>query len=178
MSNIETELVKNYKPWEKYPEESNKANSAFNVYLSLGHGRSLSKTRQELGKSSGYLRVLETWSSKYNWVYRALEYDHHILKQTLSKRQEALDVGYARLLVDLDKAIDVVSEVISLPNSSKLTKEDRSNLTHKLRAAEMILDRVGLVKHKDPIEIDPKKSSSDYIKNIYAKIAEVTKQDS
>src|SRR5688572_30471065 len=65
------------RPWDKRPDETDKAYKAFTDYIDLGPDRSLDKVRQKLGKSSGYTRQLEKWSSAYEWGTRSSAYDAH-----------------------------------------------------------------------------------------------------
>src|SRR5688572_22023905 len=61
--------------WDKRPDETDKAYKAFTDYIDLGPDRSHEKVRQRVGKSSGYIRQLEKWSSLYEWGLRATAYD-------------------------------------------------------------------------------------------------------
>lgn len=61
--------------WDRQDDESPKAHAAFVQYRDLGVERSIDKTRIRLGKTAGYARHLETWSSQYRWVERAAAWD-------------------------------------------------------------------------------------------------------
>lgn len=65
--------------------ETSKAYAAFMRYCGLGPGRSLAKLAEILNKPSGYTRQLALWSSDFNWVERAKEYD---VQQLDKKAQE------------------------------------------------------------------------------------------
>lgn len=60
------------KMWERQRGESIKAFEAFALYRDMGPKRSIRAVGQELGKSN---TLVERWSSKWNWVERAREYD-------------------------------------------------------------------------------------------------------
>lgn len=65
-------------PWEKLNSETPRAFAAFKTYRDLpGHDRSLAKAVLQLyGEvKPGKLRQFQTWSSRYAWVDRALEWD-------------------------------------------------------------------------------------------------------
>jgi len=63
-------------PWDRRPDETDKAYHAFATYLDLGPDRSLEKTRLKLAKESpGYVRTLKKWSAEREWVTRAGAYD-------------------------------------------------------------------------------------------------------
>ena len=70
-------------------EESSKALTAYTEYEALGPGRSLAKLCEALGKSSGYTRQLETWSSQFHWQTRTKAYDAvQIAKEAEEKRRK------------------------------------------------------------------------------------------
>ena len=71
--------------WRRREGETAKAYAAFCLYRDLGSGRSLEKARQALGKSSGYIRQLETWSSRSAWQERCRTYDAFL--ELLSRRE-------------------------------------------------------------------------------------------
>ncbi len=56
-------------------QETPKAAAAFYEYCLLGYDRSLAKLAQKLGKTTAYIRHLETWSSHYHWQERVKEYN-------------------------------------------------------------------------------------------------------
>lgn len=62
---------------------------AFQLYLEMGVGRSHIKLQEILGERSVALRTIGEWSSKYNWVDRADQYDRsrhdEIMKIALKK---------------------------------------------------------------------------------------------
>ncbi len=62
-------------PFDRQPDETTKAYSAFRLYRDMGAGRTLDKTRMTLGRPPGYMRQLETWSSRYGWVERTRAWD-------------------------------------------------------------------------------------------------------
>jgi IS30 family transposase len=73
------------KPWERQRGESQKSYEAFSIYRDMGATRSIQKVAQKLTKSDALLR---RWSSKWNWVERAKEYDAEIDRQYLLEQEE------------------------------------------------------------------------------------------
>lgn len=69
------------KPWMRIPKETPKAFEAFCIYRDLGPGRSIRAAREELGKESGYERLMEEWSSKYAWSSRAAAFDDMVAER-------------------------------------------------------------------------------------------------
>jgi hypothetical protein len=61
--------------YEKLDTESQLAYDAFCVYRDMGVTRSAQKVLNALNKSSGYLRQINEWSAKNDWVQRCLVYD-------------------------------------------------------------------------------------------------------
>lgn len=80
--------------WDIQEGESTRAYAAFEFYRDMGVQRSLEKTRQKLGKNSaGYLRLLQSWSSEYNWVVRTVAWDAYqreIVDQMRVQQRQAL----------------------------------------------------------------------------------------
>lgn len=63
--------------FERLPGESAKAFAAFMVYLKLGPERSNTKTSRKHRKA---IALINTWSSKWQWVERAAAFDEHFAK--------------------------------------------------------------------------------------------------
>lgn len=70
--------------------ETNKAAAAFDEYCELGPGRSLAKLAKKLDKNVGQL---ERWSSQFQWVLRAREYD----REQAAERRHAQEEAVARM---------------------------------------------------------------------------------
>ena len=69
-------------PWERQEKESGKAFKAFTLYRDmLPRARSFDKVREELGKKPSYRRVLERWSSLYQWVARVTSRDDQLAQE-------------------------------------------------------------------------------------------------
>jgi hypothetical protein len=64
--------------YDRLPDETGKAYNAFVAYRNQGVNRTQEKTLEILGKSAGYVRVLQEWSSAYRWVQRAAAWDDHV----------------------------------------------------------------------------------------------------
>ena len=75
---------------ERQEKETQKAWEAFKVYRDLGHERTHLKVAELVGKTPGYCRTLERWSSKNDWVARAQAYDDYMemLKQGAIEEHE------------------------------------------------------------------------------------------
>lgn len=154
--------------WEKRHDETDLAYSFFSSYLQLGPNRSLVKVVEENNKKKSYKTQLGIWSSKYAWVERAAEYDQYLIKKQLDNKEEAIEFAKGEMIGLLEESVEAVRQVLALPNYSE-SKEATSNAMAKLKAAETVFDRLGLVKHKEPY----KKRTPDrntYIQNIYKKI--------
>lgn len=73
--------------WERLPSESAQAYEAAKLYFEMGAQRSLDAVRQKVGKSS---RLMARWSSRYNWVTRAQDYDQYQHKAQQDAEKKAL----------------------------------------------------------------------------------------
>lgn len=58
--------------WDRLIRESTVAHAAFMAYVAAGEQRSIRKLATELGRG---VRQLAEWSSKYDWVRRAADWD-------------------------------------------------------------------------------------------------------
>lgn len=74
------------KPWERQKGESEKAFEAFRIYRDLGDDRSIPKVSQQCTKSES---LLKRWSSKFNWIDRARDYDNELEKEAKAKAVKA-----------------------------------------------------------------------------------------
>lgn len=72
--------------WERQSNESTKAFEAFDLYCKLGEERSIRKVAQKLNKST---QLLGRWSSQWNWVSRARDYDNEKKRQELQAEKKA-----------------------------------------------------------------------------------------
>lgn len=68
-------------PWARRPGESSKARDAFRVYLEMGPARSLRRVVVKMERKPSYLRRLEIWSSRYDWVERVAAFDEQALAE-------------------------------------------------------------------------------------------------
>jgi len=97
-------------PWSRLKGEPIAAYRAFVVYLELGPGRSIAKAHKARG-GSGPGRVLERYSSKYNWVARAEAYDADNLQDRIAGRKLALELAKQKIH---DETQDMISELRDL----------------------------------------------------------------
>lgn len=65
-------------PYERLPDESEKAYEAFSIYRDLGVNRSLELVSKKLTKN---VQLIKRWSADYNWVERVRLYDEQIDQQ-------------------------------------------------------------------------------------------------
>lgn len=115
---------------ERLPEESNRAFAARIEYVTMGPDRSLDKTRQRLGKSAGYTRQLQEWSTRYGWASTAAGWDNQQAAVALriasekyradleKHRSEASEAGHA-LYVVAGQLIRSINEILGRPKKIK-----------------------------------------------------------
>ena len=84
-------MAKQPDPWERQEGESTKAYEAFCIYRDLGINRSIAKVVKTLGKSKA---LLEGWSSKYDWVERAAQWDSE--QDRVARQQQLEDIKKMR----------------------------------------------------------------------------------
>lgn len=73
------EKTTNSRPWAKMPGETTKSREAFMVYLEMGPARSLRRVAEKMKRPTGYRRLLEQWSSRFDWVDRTCAFDEQAL---------------------------------------------------------------------------------------------------
>lgn len=135
--------------WEQLPEETSTAYYRFSIYLELGADRSIREVGEKLGKSKGYEKQLEKWSSKYHWVKRASAYDRHCIRKSLNNRQEIIDTVMSKMLAASEEVTDGLLEIAK--GEKKFSPSEADTLTQRLKAIESILDRIGVPKQKEII---------------------------
>ncbi|MCM1167696.1 MAG: hypothetical protein NC401_17050 [Ruminococcus sp.] len=72
--------------WERQPGESAQAFEAFDLYCKMGEERSIRAVGQRLDKSR---TQIGKWSSRWNWVSRARDYDNEIKRQEIQAEKKA-----------------------------------------------------------------------------------------
>jgi len=109
--------------WDRLPNESAKAYSAFCAYRDYGPNRSLENIRQIMDKPPSR-NWLGKWSSKYNWVERVKAYDDYMERLKRAENEKAiLDMvdRHARLAVAFQQRI---AQRLAEINPSELTPAD------------------------------------------------------
>lgn len=153
--------------WNKYPDESSLAYKFFVTYLELGPSRSMLKVCQMYTKPESYVSQLKRWSSKYNWITRASDYDESIGISILENRRKKIEHAQAKLLHNLDSAVDELLEIALMPNAISLDNGEKSLISEKIKAIKIILDKAGLTDLKPEEVQKPSTHTKDYIKSIY-----------
>ena len=82
-------------PWDQQEDETDKAYSAFCVYLLLGPRRSISAAwRSRTGREEGSYKLapgyFREWSTRHKWVVRASAHDKHAAHQAIEAREDTL----------------------------------------------------------------------------------------
>lgn len=83
-------------PYERQPDETKKAFESFIIYRDMGMDRSIRKVAQKLNKS---YQLLARWSTQYDWVDRANEYDAEMDRLKLlqeEKERKAMGKRHAK----------------------------------------------------------------------------------
>lgn len=103
--------------WERLPNETDKAYSAFMTYISLPlHGpskeerRSVRSTAIKLGYKS--INILNVWSGKYNWVERARAYDMHVGNKALEVKETSLEQFQQAIVTNTTAQLTVLNNMI------------------------------------------------------------------
>ena len=137
------------KAWDRLPNESSAAYTAFKIYLEFGGERSLTKVEQKLNKKRGQLG---NWSSKYNWVERAAAYDSSIVEADRKRKAERWSDAIEKLWKVANLFADRVLEKMMTLDTSKMSTratidmglavKDMLNTIAELEASKGEADRV------------------------------------
>lgn len=84
-------------PRTKKGEESIEAARAKLLYIEMGDKRSLEKLCALLKRPEGYTRVLERWSSKYEWVKAARNHDLDLIQEEAKQHRAAITEAIDKL---------------------------------------------------------------------------------
>ena len=120
------------KIWERQPGETEKAYSAFKIFLEM-EDRSISKVAKYLSVS---VQNVRKWSSKYNWFERAASYDSSVVESTRQLKIAAIKESLRRKVGIADKleqkALKALEE-ISINRISGRTIVEMLTLANQLR---------------------------------------------
>lgn len=97
--------------WKKQKGETEPSYEAFREYLHLGRDRSLAKLCTYLDRPGGYVRHLERWSARFDWVKRAEAYDEHQRAEELRRRAELVDNARRKAFDMVDDAMTQLAEL-------------------------------------------------------------------
>lgn len=98
-------------PWEKQEAESAKAYSAFITYRNMpAHERSLKRAVKLLfGRDiSSKLRMFQTWSAKYRWVFRSQAWDievDRLVREKKIKEVEEMNTRHIKIAQAMQQKI-------------------------------------------------------------------------
>jgi len=106
--------------WLRQPGESEKAFAAFQTYLDLGFGRTVTEVGQKLGKSRSQI---SGWSGRYNWKNRAVAYDNWLVSSKAHKTKKEVEARYERF--------GRMSDQLAAFGVTLLKTSDPSKLSHK-----------------------------------------------
>lgn len=92
-------------PWERRPDEGDKAWIAFVAYRDAGPGRTIKAATAATGRPSASHRQLELWSSKFDWVARVRSYESHLDRKTVQPAVEKARAEMAERHVKFGRAL-------------------------------------------------------------------------
>lgn len=163
-----SETDKFIKPWERQKGESSQAFEAFSSYRDLGAERSTSKVQQKLGKN---LRLIQRWSSQWNWVERTRAYDNdldRVSKKLTEKAIKSMSDRHIKLAMQVQaKAIAALGELETENMSAKDIKEFIKMATELERICRITL--VKLLESSEDKDTHDNSSLTDMIIEAYEK---------
>jgi hypothetical protein len=82
--------------WTKQDDETQRAYEVFCVYRDMGPSRRLIDAHDAVyGEGAGNIRLLQRWSSQYDWVERAEAYDQYLEAQRRKEYEREMTTGLA-----------------------------------------------------------------------------------
>ena len=135
-------------PWERQPNESERAFEAFTVYRDMGAERSYAKSGKKLGKSK---TIIERWGRVYRWAERIEAWTDEqdrltreaLIKGITAMRKNHTDVAYEMLqkaraalqslpleemtMTDVARAVDVASKLERLSRGEPTERTESRN---------------------------------------------------
>jgi hypothetical protein len=119
---------------DKQSGETSKAIQACNDYFRMGPGRSLadlSRNYAELDQNQPPTRslgTLKSWSAKYKWEGRCIEYDARIEAEKTARAEEIMNSGLALVHNRTEELI----KLYDLLNGELLEKDPKTGVLHNL----------------------------------------------
>lgn len=163
------------KLWHRQADESAKAFHAFMLYRDmLPKSRSIERVREILGKSAGYSRHLQNWSSRYQWVTRATAHDDYLAEvrseaqanaiREMSERQAKIGMALQQIGLTflqthgLEEGRDAIRAVSEGAKIERVARGEPSEIVElqaaKLKSVEDYTDEEleWTIEHGKPIE--------------------------
>lgn len=78
-------MAEELEPWERQPNETDKAWEAFLIFRDMGPSRTVVGVQRKLGKADG---TIQRWSTGHNWRERVKPYDRHVDKMAVAAYTE------------------------------------------------------------------------------------------
>lgn len=143
-------VVENANPWDRLPDEGDKAWHAFQLYRDLGPDRSIEATNTRRAGGKNNHTVLYKWSAEHHWRARVLAYDRHrdrariaadieadrIARIDMAKRHTKAAEGLFRFsTVELLRHLEEIGANVSNPDKRKRPTVENKNLAKLLETA-------------------------------------------
>jgi hypothetical protein len=183
--------------FEREPGETPKAWDAFKIYRDLGKGRTHKKVAELMGKTPGYCRTLEIWSSKNDWIDRAQAWDdyHEMMRNEGAAeyvRAQGSDLAtreaqvQEKILGLKEKIIPKLEAMTQFPIERRTVEQDgrtvhihpaRWSFHTLIRALEVMDDTPDKIAFTDPTGQKEYGQTPDDIRRMFAELVEKTDGD-
>ena len=115
-----------FESWERLPNESNFAFSAFCAFRDCGAERNIRKAVEsveadEAVRSKRY-KVWRNWAARFRWRERAADYDRYIEKLKQTEMRKTIEAQGEKHREVTGKMLDVVSKKLDTMNPADLTQ--------------------------------------------------------
>lgn len=146
------------KEWERLPDESDAAFTAFKCYLELSE-RSAEKVSKELKKSAS---LIYRWAKQFNWKERARAYDNSILEDVRNDIRRTISREIKRQWKDSIDFQILAGNALRAKDMSKSSFKSINEIYHSARQAQWELyERLKIDELDDEIKITIEDASAN-----------------
>lgn len=100
-------MAEELQPWERRPDETDRAWEAWLVYRDMGPGRSVAEASRRLNISK---TTINSWSTRHAWLERVKPFDRHMDRAALAEHAKEVGRLMGKQLALSEKLLDRLSE--------------------------------------------------------------------
>lgn len=139
------------RPWERRPDESEKAFEAFSLYRDMGSKRTIAAVAEKLQKSR---QLIQRWQKRYEWAARINAYDNDIEKKAHEAlKKEAVEIRKTHLQIAAQLELKALKALNLLQPEEMGPKDIKEMLKLALEVEQrLVLESAGRENHYEPLD--------------------------